>query len=101
MNFRNTLRNPIRLVLILAALIVVTGIVISWDTDDFTLQTAVGQTNDTLDTSEDFLHLERANRAFIDLVARTRPAVVQITTQTRPEIGLSHDVGVSHQKEIN
>ena len=85
MNFRNTLRNPMRFVLILAALIVVTGIVISWDTDEFTLQTAVGQTNDTLDTSEDFLHLERANRAFIDLVARTRPAVVQITTQTRPD----------------
>lgn len=82
MNFRNTLRNPIRFVLILAALIVVTGIIISWDTDEFTLQTAVGQTNDTLDTSEDFLHLERANRAFIDLVARTRPAVVQITTKT-------------------
>ena len=83
MKFRNTLRNPTRVMLILAALIVVTGIVISWDTDDFTLQTAVGQTNDTLETSEDFLHLERANRAFINLVKQTRPAVVQITTQTR------------------
>ena len=71
-----------RFVLILAALIVVTGIVISWDTDEFTLQTAVGQTNDTLETSEDFQHLERANRAFINLVKRTRPAVVKITTQT-------------------
>ena len=82
MKLRNTLRNPIRVILILAAIIVVTGIVISWDTDEFTLQTAVGQTNDTLETSEDFQHLERANRAFIDLVARTRPAVVQITTIT-------------------
>ena len=82
MKFRNTLRNPMRFVLILAALIVVTGIVISWDTDEFTLQTAVGQTNDTLETSEDFQHLERANRAFINLVKRTRPAVVKITTQT-------------------
>ena len=82
MTLRNTLRNPMRVILILAALIVVTGIVISWDADDFTLQTAVGQTNDTLETSEDFQHLERANRAFINLVKRTRPAVVKITTQT-------------------
>lgn len=74
--------------LILTAFVVVAGIVISWDTDEFTLQTAVGQTNDTLETSEDFLHLDRANRAFINLVKRTRPAVVQITTKTerrRPE----------------
>ena len=83
MKSRNTLRNPIRVMLILTAFVVVAGIVISWDTDEFTLQTAVGQTNDTLETSEDFLHLERANRAFINLVKRTRPAVVQITTQTR------------------
>jgi serine protease Do len=69
--------------LILAALIVVTGIVINWDTDELTLQTAIGQTNDTLETSEDFQHLDRANRAFINLVKRTRPAVVQVTTQTR------------------
>lgn len=83
MKSRNTLRNPIRVMLILTAFLVVAGIVISWDTDEFTLQTAVGQTNDTLETSEDFLHLERANRAFINLVKRTRPAVVKITTQTR------------------
>jgi len=69
--------------LILTAFLVVAGIVISWDTDEFTLQTAVGQTNDTLEISEDFQHLDRANRAFINLVKRTRPAVVQITTQTR------------------
>ncbi|MYH80560.1 Do family serine endopeptidase [Candidatus Poribacteria bacterium] len=84
MKYRNTLRNPIRVMLILAAFLVVAGIVISWDTDEFTLQTAVGQTNDTLETSEDFQHLDRANRAFINLVKRTRPAVVKITTQTRP-----------------
>ncbi len=84
MKSRNTLRNPIRVMLILTAFLVVAGIVISWDTDKFTLQTAVGQTNDTLETSEDFLHLERTNRAFINLVKRTRPAVVKITTQTRP-----------------
>ena len=80
---RSRLPNPIRVLLILAAFIVVAGIVINRDAGEFTLQTAVGQTNDTLQTSEDFIHLERANQAFIDLVARTRPAVVQITTQTR------------------
>ncbi len=83
MKFRNTLQSPGRVILIVAALIVVSGIVISWDTDEFAVQTAIGQTNDTLETSEDFQHLERANRAFINLVKRTRPAVVQITTQTR------------------
>ena len=82
MKFRNTLRNPMRVILILAAFVVVAGIVISWDTDKFTVQTAIGQTNDTLETSEDFQHLDRANRAFINLVKRTRPAVVQITTKT-------------------
>lgn len=80
---RSTLRNPIRVLLILAACIVVAGIIIDRNTGEFTLQTAVGQTNDTLQTSEDFIHLERANRAFIDLVAHTRPAVVQITTRTQ------------------
>ena len=78
-----TLRNPVRVILVLAVLIVAAGVIIDRDTNEFTLQTAVGQTNDTLQTSEDFLHLERANRAFIDLVARTRPAVVQITTKTQ------------------
>ena len=79
---RTTLRSPVRVFLILAAFIVVAGIVIDRDADEFTLQTAIGQTNDTLQTSEDFQHLERANRAFINLVAQTRPAVVQITTKT-------------------
>ena len=79
---RTTLRNPVRVFLILAAFIVIVGIVIERDADEFTVQTAVGQTSDTLQTSEDFQHLDRANRAFIDLVARTRPAVVQITTRT-------------------
>ena len=78
-----TLRNTVRVILVLAVLIVAAGIIIDRNTNEFTFQTAVGQTNDTLQTSEDFLHLERANRAFIDLVARTRPAVVQITTQTQ------------------
>ena len=72
---------PIKVLLVLVALIVAAAIVIDQGTDEFTLQTAIGQTNDTLQKSEDFLHLERANQAFIDLVAQTRPAVVQITTK--------------------
>ncbi len=83
MTLRKTFQKPTRVLMILAALIVVTGLVIGWNTDEFALQTAIGQTNDTLQTSDDFLHLERANRAFINLVKQTRPAVVQITTQTR------------------
>ena len=79
---RTTLRNPVRVILVLAVIIIAAGVIIDRDTNKFTLQTAIGQTNDTLQTSEDFLHLERANRAFIDLVARTSPAVVQITTKT-------------------
>ena len=86
---RTTLRNPVRVVLVLAVIIIAAGIIIDRDANKFTLQTAVGQTNDTLQTSEDFLHLERANRAFIDLVARTRPAVVQITTKTERRIDTS------------
>ena len=74
---------PVRVLLVLVALIVAAALVIDRETDEFTLQTAIGQTNDTLEKSEDFLHLERANQAFIDLVAQTRPAVVQITTKMR------------------
>ncbi len=87
---RSRLRNPVRVLLILAACIVVVAIVIDRDVDEFTLQTAIGQTNDTHQMSEDFQHLERANRAFIDLVARTRPAVVRVTTKSeRNTDGLS------------
>ena len=97
---RSTLRNPIRVLLILAACIVVAGIVIDRDADEFTLQTAIGQTDDTLQTSEDFLHLERANQAFIDLVARTRPAVVRITTKTERNIsGSSQRPQISPEEE--
>ena len=82
MKLRKTFQKPIRVLMILSALIVVTGLVIGLNTDELTMQTAIGQTNDTLQTSEDFQYLERANRAFINLVKQTRPAVVQITTQT-------------------
>ena len=41
---RTTLRNLVRVFLILAAFIVVAGIVIDRNADEFTLQTAIGQT---------------------------------------------------------
>ena len=94
-----TLRNTVRVILVLAVLIVAAGIIIDRDTHEFTLQTAIGQTNDTLQTSEDFLHLERANRAFIDLVARTRPAVVQITTKTQRRIITSERQQITPEQE--
>ncbi len=94
-----TPRNTIRVILVLAVLIVAAGIIIDRDTHEFTLQTAIGQTNDTLQTSEDFLHLERANRAFIDLVARTRPAVVQITTKTQRRIITSERQQITPEQE--
>lgn len=82
-----TLRSTVRVILVLAVLIIAAGVIIDRNTNEFTLQTAVGQTDDTVQASAnqalDFEHLERANRAFIDLVARTRPAVVQITTTTQ------------------
>ena len=83
MTLRKTFQKPIRVLMILSALIVVAGLVIGLNTDELTMQTAIGQTNDSLQTSEDFQYLERANRAFINLVKQTRPAVVKITTQTK------------------
>ena len=43
-----TLRNTVQVILVLAVLIVAAGIIIDRDTNEFTLQTAIGQTNDTL-----------------------------------------------------
>ncbi len=64
--------------LVVIALIIAVGITISPDNPTFTPQTAIGQTNDSL--NQDFEYLERANRAFIKVVNRAKPAVVQITT---------------------
>ena len=77
------LRKPVAVIAVLAVLIIAAGVIIDRDTNTFTLQTAIGQTDDSLQTSENFQHLERANQAFIELVARTRPTVVQITTKTQ------------------
>lgn len=80
--FRTTLRKPVGVLLVLVGLIVVAGLVINRGADELTVQTAIGQTNETFQKSDDFQYLERANQAFINLVAQTRPSVVKITTKT-------------------
>ena len=64
--------------LIVIALIIAVGVTISTDNPTFTPQTAIGQTSENF--TQDFEYLERANRAFIEVVNRAKPAVVQITT---------------------
>ena len=60
------------------ALIIAVGVTISTDNPTFTPQTAIGQTSENF--NQDFEYLERANRAFIEVVNRAKPAVVQVAT---------------------
>lgn len=83
LNISNKLYKRTAIFLILAGLFVVAGLVISNGTDEFVVPTAIGETNTEYTVSEDFQYLERANRAFIDLVAKTRPSIVQINTRVR------------------
>ena len=64
--------------LVIVALIIAVGVTINTDNPTFTPQTAIGQTSDNF--NQDFEYLERANRAFIEVVNRAKPAVVQVTT---------------------
>ena len=80
LKFRPKLHRYSVILLVLIALGVAAGLLIDRDANKFTVQTAIGETNETPQESEDFQYLERANRAFINLVARTRPAIVQIET---------------------
>ena len=63
---------------IAVALIIAVGVTINTDNPTFTPQTAIGQSSENF--NQDFEFLERANRAFIEVVNRAKPAVVQITT---------------------
>ena len=65
------------LLLVLVIATVAIGIVINQSNNSFPTQTATAQTLES-----DFEYLERANRAFIELVNRAKPAVVQIRTKT-------------------
>ena len=64
--------------LVVIALIIAVGVTINTDNPTFTPQTAIGQTSDSF--NQNFEYLERANRAFIEVVNRAKPAVVQVTT---------------------
>ncbi|RKU11965.1 hypothetical protein C6502_06945 [Candidatus Poribacteria bacterium] len=64
--------------LVVIALIIAVGVTINTDNPTFTPQTAIGQTSENF--NQDFEYLERANRAFIEVVNRAKPAVVQVTT---------------------
>lgn len=70
------------IVLVIGALIAI-GITIGHN-NQFVTQTAVGQSSNDTKLSDadadDLVYLERANRAFINLVNRVKPAVVQIKT---------------------
>ena len=57
-------------------LLAIIAVAVTISIDSFTAQTAVGQASD-----DDFQYLERANRAFIEVVDRGKPAVVQIATK--------------------
>lgn len=81
LNKTNLLFKRTAIFLILAGFFVVAGLVISNGADEFVVPTATGETNTEYIASEDFQYLERANRAFIDLVAKTRPSIVQIKTK--------------------
>ncbi len=83
LNFRQILHRRAALLLVLAGLAVVAVLVINQGADEFVVPTAIGETNETPQELEDFQYLERANRAFINLVAKTRPSIVQITTERK------------------
>ncbi len=80
LNFRNLLHRKVALILIISALAVAAGFIISHDGDKFVIPAAIGDTHKKFVESEDFQYLDRANRAFINLVKHTSPSVVQITT---------------------
>ena len=81
----NSIKWAISLVVI--ALIIAVGVTINTDNPTFTPQTAIGQTSDSF--NQDFEYLERANRAFIEVVNRAKPAVVQIKTTQLVSTGSS------------
>ena len=81
LNIGHIHRRRIVILLVVAGLAVAAGLVINQSANEFVIPTAIGETNETFEQTEDFQYLERTNRAFINLVARTRSSVVQITTK--------------------
>lgn len=81
LNIGHIHRRRVVILLVVAGLAVAAGLVINQGANEFVVPTAIGETNEAFEQTEDFQYLERANRAFINLVARTRSSVVQITTK--------------------
>ena len=71
--------------LIVVALITASGMTVGIGDQSFTTQTAIGQSSENF--SQDFAYLERVNRAFINVVNRAKPAVVQIATTKLAPVG--------------
>ena len=70
--------KSIRWLLLIAAIaMVAVSLTVNQSNNSFSTQTATAQTAES-----DFEYLERANRAFIKVVNRAKPAVVQISTKT-------------------
>ena len=90
LNIGHIHRRRVVILLVVAGLAVAAGLVINQGANEFVVPTATGQTNETFEQTEDFQYLERANRAFINLVARTRSSVVQITTKIERESGTEY-----------
>ncbi len=81
LNIGHIHRRRVVILLVVAGLAVAAGLIINQGANEFVVPTAIGETNETFEQTEDFQYLERTNRAFINLVARTRSSVVQITTK--------------------
>ncbi len=93
LNFRHILGRRAAILLILAGLAVAAGLIINKGADEFVVPTAIGETNETFQETEDFQYLERANRAFINLVAKTRPSIVQIVAVSKRRVDQTNPRG--------
>lgn len=86
LKIKRLLSRNAALLLILTGFTIAAGVIIYQGGDEFVVPTAIGDTSNEFVESEDFQYLDRANRAFINLVKRTRPSVVQITTVTELKV---------------
>lgn len=101
LNFRHILGRRAAILLILAGLAVVAGLMINQGADKFVVPTAIGDTNVNPEELADFQALERANRAFINLVAKTRPSIVQITTISKRPVERRNSIRIFPNDEFN
>lgn len=81
LNYRNLIPKRIALFMILIGLAFAIGFILNNDAEKFVVPTAIGDTHKEFIESDDFQYLDRANRAFINLVKRTSPSIVQINVK--------------------